>query len=91
MEPRILWSLNYQQRGALEPFVVRTSDADDYTPSNEKVLTLPTPPLDLVFDDNIFDSVKDAWLKIVGEEGEKTGFLVFDNGESAIAADQEED
>lgn len=70
--PIILWSTQYQQRpsSGFEPL------PDD---GNGHVVRFPPPPMDMAFDDSVFDQVKEVWQKIVGDDA--GDFLVFQDRE----------
>lgn len=67
--PRILWQLQYQQRRDIPS----SSDHID----EEKSIILPASSVDLAFDEEILDSVKDAWQRITGDQPQD--FLVFED------------
>ncbi|KAF3052239.1 Rab proteins geranylgeranyltransferase component A [Didymella keratinophila] len=69
--PDVLWSAQYQQHAS--------SGAEILPADNERVLSFPSPSMDLAFDDTILDNVKVVWQNIVGEDG--GDFLVFQDRE----------
>lgn len=73
--PQVLWSLRYEQHAvpSVEPLPV----SDD---AKAHVLYLPSTPLDLAVDDAVFDSVRETWQAITGEDSEQ--FLMFKNREA---------
>jgi Rab proteins geranylgeranyltransferase component A len=54
------------------------------------VLTFRSPSLDLVFDDEVFDSVKEAWRLIMGSEANNNEFMVFPDREVGVGGDDDE-
>jgi len=72
--PQVLWSLRYQQCSPEHP----SADSDQVIDSREdSFVTLPSPSLDLVFDETILDTVKSAWERILGADTQD--FLVFED------------
>lgn len=77
----VLWSLRYTQRGHLSngearclSFAGETSDLGYFPPSS----------LDLAFEDDTLDIVKQAWKKVVGDEVDDDDFMKFDDRDGAI-------
>jgi hypothetical protein len=70
--PSVLWSAQYQQKSTSGTEVLPIS-------SNDHVLRFPPPPMDLAFDDGMFDRVRDMWTKIMGDDAGE--FLVFKDRE----------
>ncbi|KAI9841236.1 MAG: Rab proteins geranylgeranyltransferase component A [Sclerophora amabilis] len=91
--PEILYSLRYTQHGSSVGQQVGKLRDPSSTPSNpstpndsSRVLFFPLPSLDLAFDDNILDHVKDTWKKIMSDtgegcEGSEDEFMVFEDRE----------
>ncbi|RMZ74212.1 rab geranylgeranyl transferase escort [Pyrenophora seminiperda CCB06] len=69
--PKVLWSIRYRQQ---------PSSGTEILPSSiDNVLRFPPASMELAFDDQMLDNVKDVWRKI---EGENAGeFLVFQDRE----------
>lgn len=93
-KPTVLWSLQYQQRGA-SASSLGLSNADIAAAAAgalPNILSLPEPSISLVFDDGILKTVKEAWRKIIGlnveEEDEK--FMIFEDREVGAYDDYEE-
>ncbi|KAL3493547.1 GDP dissociation inhibitor [Aspergillus germanicus] len=75
-DARVLWSLRYTQLG-------RAVEGD--TPANivsGNLVRFPPPSLDLAFDDSVIDLVKDAWIRIMGDESSPDHFMKFEDRES---------
>jgi hypothetical protein len=72
---RVLWNLQYEQHSPHSRKHPQLQNQKSY--KRERVLKLPSPSMDLVFDDGVLDSVRWAWQKIMGEEAESDHFLVF--------------
>lgn len=72
---KVLWRLQYQQSSPRASTPRRSSEATD------KILVLPSMPLDLVFDDAMLDGVKDAWQRVMGEDVSEEEFMVFESRE----------
>ncbi|KAJ0424279.1 GDP dissociation inhibitor [Aspergillus carlsbadensis] len=75
-DARVLWSLRYTQLG-------RAVEGD--TPANivsGNLVRFPPPSLDLAFDDSVIDLVKDAWIRIMGDEAFSGHFMKFEDRES---------
>lgn len=45
------------------------------------VFSFPPPSLDLAFEDDIVDVVKQAWVHIVGDEVDHDDFMIFEDRE----------
>jgi Rab proteins geranylgeranyltransferase component A len=74
-QARVLWNLQYEQHSPHSRGQPQPQNQKIY--KQERILKLPSPSMDLVFDDGILDSVKWAWQKIMGEEADSEQFLVF--------------
>lgn len=74
-QARILWNLRYEQHSPHSRGQPRLENQKIY--KQERFLKLPSPSMDLVFDDGVLDSVRWAWQKIMGEEADSDQFLVF--------------
>jgi hypothetical protein len=75
-DAKVLWSLRYTQLG-------RAVEGD--TPANVvsgNLVRFPPPSLDLAFDDSVIDLVKDAWIRIMGDESSPDQFMKFEDRES---------
>lgn len=75
----VLWSMRYNQMGRL---------SNDGTPStlhphSPHVCSFPPSSLDLAFEDEIVDTVKEAWTRIVGDEVDHDDFMIFDDRDGA--------
>jgi hypothetical protein len=80
--PRVLYSLYYEQAQT------STSSADSL-----HVLSLPSPSLDLAFDDDVLETVEGAWKKVMGtrDGGADAGpFLAFQEREGMGPNDEDE-
>lgn len=75
----VLWSMRYTQMGRLS--------SDGTSPSihthSPHVYSFPPPSLDLAFEDENVDMVKQAWTKIVGDEIDHDDFMIFDDRDGA--------
>ena len=78
----VIWTLQYQQDAKDPPSL---SDGG----GNSHVLCFPSTPLDLAFDDTILDNVKEAWLKVTGDDAD--GFMKFEDREAVVDEPSEED
>jgi hypothetical protein len=72
----VLWSLRYTHRGPLsngapQRLIVKNEISHCYT--------FPPSSLDLAFEDDTLDLVKEAWKKVVGDEIDDADFMVFDD------------
>ncbi|KAJ5166127.1 uncharacterized protein N7482_004908 [Penicillium canariense] len=74
-----LWSMRYNQLGRLSndgtPPSIQT-----YSPH---VFSFPPASLDLAFEDETVDVIKQAWMKIVGDEVDHDEFMNFEDREGA--------
>jgi hypothetical protein len=70
--PSVLWAAQYQQQATSGTDLI-SADTGDH------ILRFPPAPMDLAFDDSIFDRVKETWEKIVGKDAGE--FLVFQDRE----------
>ncbi|CAE7024893.1 hypothetical protein CFE70_003529 [Pyrenophora teres f. teres 0-1] len=69
--PKVLWSTRYKQRPC---------SGTEVLPSGlDNVVCFPPSSMDLAFNDQILDNVKDVWQKIAGEDAGE--FLVFQDRE----------
>ncbi|KAJ6020386.1 hypothetical protein N7540_005890 [Penicillium herquei] len=73
----VLWSMRYNQLGRLS--------SDGSSPviraHSSNVYSFPPPSLDLAFEDETVDMVKQAWLKVTGSEVDPDDFMIFDDRE----------
>lgn len=72
-----LWSMRYNQLGNL---------SNNGAPSTIQILSphvfsFPPPSLDLAFEDETVDMIKQAWVKIVGDEVDHDEFMIFEDRE----------
>lgn len=63
----VLWSMRFQQRNPSK--VAEGAD--------KAIHQLPSPALDIVFDDSTLNSVRDLWRKLAGEDLDDDGFMNF--------------
>ncbi|KAJ5305700.1 hypothetical protein PENANT_c041G07226 [Penicillium antarcticum] len=75
----VLWSLRYTHRGRLSTDETRW-ELDSSLPS---YLRFPPSSLDLSFEDDTLDLVKQAWKKIMGDEVDDDDFMIFEDREGA--------
>jgi RAB protein geranylgeranyltransferase component A len=72
-----LWSMRYNQLGRLSnggtPPTIQTL--------SPHVFSFPPPSLDLAFEDETVDMIKQAWVKIVGDEVAHDEFMIFEDRE----------
>jgi hypothetical protein len=72
-----LWSMRYTQLGRLSnggtPPTIQTL--------SPHVFSFPPPSLDLAFEDETVDMIKEAWAKIVGDEVAHDEFMIFEDRE----------
>lgn len=66
-EPKVLWSLNYQQRSP--------KSTQSAVMNGDGVVVLPALSQDLALDDSIMDEIKSAWSKIT--DGSNEDFMKF--------------
>lgn len=89
-KPDILWSVEYDQEHAISkhPSKDITSDLDDLPSSTlpNRILQLPDLSPGLVVEDDLLRTVRDAWEKITGGDGE---FMQF--AERPGLGDEDED
>lgn len=71
----LLWSMRYDQLGRLSN--------DNSSPSihtlSSHVYSFPPSSLDLAFEDENIDLVKQAWVKIAGDDVDHDDFMIFDD------------
>ncbi|KAL4794918.1 GDP dissociation inhibitor [Aspergillus venezuelensis] len=77
-DARVLWSLRYTQLGRAVGAGGETRPANVVSGN---VIQFPPPSLDLAFDDSTIDLVKDAWMRIMGDEVNEEQFLKFEDRE----------
>ena len=77
-DAHVLWRLQYERCAIVSPVSSLTNS-----------IIFPEPPIDLVFDDGILDSVKVAWKKILGLENGEGEFLKFPPREGEEAVEDE--
>lgn len=79
--PTVLYSVQYERSEAAPASSLSTIQ-------DERILRIPPTGLDLAFDDESIEGVKDVWRKIVGD-GEDVGeFLVFEDREGNADDDE---
>ncbi|KAJ5764619.1 hypothetical protein N7533_003300 [Penicillium manginii] len=73
----VLWSMRYTQSGRL------SNDGSSATihKHSPHVYSFPPSSLDLTWEDEVIDMVKQAWTKIVGDEVDHDDFMIFDDRE----------
>ena len=57
-----------------------TPDIQMHSPN---VYSFPPPSVDLAFEDEIVDTVKQAWLKVMGDDVDPDDFMIFDDRDGA--------
>ena len=75
--PKVLYRLSYTQRQR----VAHSSDSN--------IVTLPTLPLDLAFNDAALASVKSAWEVCTRDDDGEEEYMVFEDREGADDDDHE--
>ncbi|KAJ5742782.1 uncharacterized protein N7511_011183 [Penicillium nucicola] len=75
----VLWSLRYTHRGRLSTDETRW-ELDSAVPC---YLRFPPSSLDLSFEDDTLDLVKQAWKKVMGDEVDDDDFMVFEDRDGA--------
>lgn len=89
-KPDILWALGYTREHAISesPSKDTIGDLDDLASSTlpNRILQLPDLPPGLVLEDDLLRTVRDAWEKITGGDGE---FMQFPEREEL--GDEDED
>lgn len=75
----VLWSMRYTQQGRL---------SNDSTPStiynsSPHVLSFPPSNLDLAFEDETIDMVKEAWKTVMGDQASSDDFMIFNDRDGA--------
>lgn len=73
-----LWSMRYNQQGRLS----NDGSSSTIQTLSPHVYSFPPPSLDLAFEDENIDMVKQAWLKVAGDE-DADDFMIFDDREGA--------
>ncbi|KAJ5180021.1 hypothetical protein N7492_003231 [Penicillium capsulatum] len=73
----VSWSMRYTQLGRLATDATQPS-IQTHSPH---VLSFPPPSLDLAFEDDTVDLVKQAWTHIVGDEVDHDDFMIFEDRE----------
>ncbi|CAI7669812.1 hypothetical protein PCG10_010537 [Penicillium crustosum] len=73
---RVLWSLRYTHSGRLGNGESRHLTAEDRIPNG---YVFPPSSLDLAFEDDTLDLVKQAWKRVVGDEVDDADFMMFDD------------
>jgi Rab proteins geranylgeranyltransferase component A len=73
----VLWSVRYNQIGHLS----NDGSSPTIQTHSPHVYSFPPPSLDLAFDDETVDIVKQAWLKVAGSEVDPDDFMIFDDRE----------
>ncbi|KAK5125866.1 hypothetical protein LTR08_005189 [Meristemomyces frigidus] len=82
IQPEMLWSMQYVQRmHTSSPHASGTKGRD------ERVVVLPPLSTDVVLGDSVLEDVKNAWMRITGEEAE--GFMKFEAREGAGGEEEE--
>lgn len=79
-KPTVLWSMRFTQVGTLNdasasPILYKSTKSD-------QILYFAPPSLDLAFDDNIVESVRECWKAILGEEAQDDTFMTFEDRET---------
>ncbi|KAJ5945928.1 hypothetical protein N7454_002767 [Penicillium verhagenii] len=72
----VLWSMRYNQQGRLS----NDGSSPTIQTHSPHVYSFPPPSLDLAFEDENIDMVKQAWLKVAGDE-DPDDFMIFDDRE----------
>ncbi|KAJ6003244.1 hypothetical protein N7451_005791 [Penicillium sp. IBT 35674x] len=73
-----LWSMRYNQQGRLS----NDGSSPTIQAHSPHVYSFPPPSLDLAFEDENIDMIKQAWLKVAGDE-DPDDFMIFDDREGA--------
>lgn len=74
-----LWSMRYTQLGRLS----NGGPLPTIQSHSPHVYSFPPPSLDLAFEDETVDMIKQAWVKIVGDEVAHDEFMIFEDREGA--------
>lgn len=74
----VLWYMRYNQLGRLS----NDGTSSIHTLSSH-VYSFPPSSLDLAFEDENVDMVKQAWIKIVGDDVDHDDFMIFDERDGA--------
>lgn len=74
----VLWSLRYTHSGRLSNGEPRRLTVEDGVPDG---YLFPPSSLDLAFEDDTLDLVKEAWKIVVGDEVDDADFMMFDDRE----------
>jgi Rab proteins geranylgeranyltransferase component A len=78
----ILWSLAFRVTGSS---VSASPDNSISRDSSSRVMLFPRRPHDIAFDDNVLDTVRDAWTAILGDEvAAESSFLRFEERETEL-------
>lgn len=76
LQASVLWSLRYTHSGRLGNGEPRHLTAEDGIPNG---YVFPPSSLDLAFEDDTLDLVKQAWKRVVGDEVDDADFMMFDD------------
>lgn len=87
-KPIVLWKMQYEQSS--DP---HSSQPDDQPPSAgaEHIIHFPSLPLSLSFDDEVIETAREAWQKIMGDELAEAPFMVFEDREAMANLDEDDD
>ncbi|KAJ5194395.1 GDP dissociation inhibitor [Penicillium cf. griseofulvum] len=72
----VLWSLRYTHRGPLSNGAPQRLVVEDEI---HHCYTFPPSSLDLAFEDDTLDLVKEAWKRVVGDEVDDADFMMFND------------
>lgn len=81
----MLWSLRYEQSASSS---LSAQQIPGSVLPSDRVLTVPTPSLDLAFDDGMLETVQEVWRQIVGPDA--AGFMQFEDREGLGAEEDVE-
>lgn len=73
----ILWSMKYTQLGRLS----NDGTSPEIQTHSPHVYSFPPPSLDIAFEDDLVEIVKESWLKVAGSDVNADDFMIFDDRE----------
>lgn len=80
-KPFVLWSLRFTQVGMLDSGCTSGSPILYRSTKSDQILYFAPPSLDLAFDDNLVESVRECWKAVLGEEAQDNMFMAFEDRE----------
>lgn len=87
LAPKVLWKMQFVQRVRNVPSGGTNSAQGSHGGLGDSVITLPPLSTDVVFEDNVLEHVKRAWVRITGESEEV--FMKFE-ARDGVGEEEEE-